>query len=162
MSESITIQGNSRKEQYSSLIPQLKALVEGETDQLAALGNIMSALKYGMSFFWVGLYTVKNNELVLGPFQGPIACTRIAFGKGVCGYCWKEQKTVIVEDVNTFSGHIACSSETKSEIVLPVFNKNKEVVMVLDVDSEQLAHFNETDKEYLEEVVHLIEKIITA
>ena len=162
MSESITIQGNSRKEQYSSLLPQLKALVEGETDQLAALGNIMSALKYGMNFFWVGIYAVKNNELVLGPFQGPIACTRIAFGKGVCGHCWKEQKTVIVEDVNTFSGHIACSSETKSEIVLPVFNKNKEVVMVLDVDSEQLAHFNETDKEYLEEVVHLIEKIITA
>jgi L-methionine (R)-S-oxide reductase len=162
MSESIIIQGNSRKEQYSSLLPQLKALVEDETDQLAALGNIMSALKYGMNFFWVGIYAVKNNELVLGPFQGLVACTRIAFGKGVCGHCWKEKKTIIVEDVNTFSGHIACSSETNSEIVLPVFNKNKEVVMVLDVDSEHLAHFNETDKEYLEEVVHLIEKIITA
>ncbi|HXP52416.1 MAG TPA: GAF domain-containing protein [Bacteroidia bacterium] len=162
MSESIIIQGNSRKEQYSSLLPQLKALVEGETDQLAALGNIMSALKYGMNFFWVGIYAVKNNELVLGPFQGPIACTRIAFGKGVCGHCWKEKKTIIVEDVNTFSGHIACSSETQSEIVLPVFNNNKEVVMVLDVDSEHLAYFNETDREYLEEVVYLIEKIIAA
>jgi L-methionine (R)-S-oxide reductase len=162
MSESIIIQGNSRQEQYSSLLPQLRALVEGETDQLAALGNIMSALKYGMNFFWVGIYAVKNNELVLGPFQGPVACTRIAFGKGVCGHCWKEKKTIIVEDVNTFSGHIACSSETQSEIVLPVFNNNKEVVMVLDVDSEHLAYFNETDKEYLEEVVYLIEKIIAA
>ena len=162
MAESIVIQGNSRKEQYTSLLPQLRALVEGETDQYAALGNLMSALKYGMNFFWVGVYAVKNNELVLGPFQGPIACTRIALGKGVCGTSWKEKKIIIVEDVDKFPGHIACSSESRSEIVLPVFNQQGEVTMVLDVDSEHLANFNQTDEQYLKEVVELIEKIINA
>jgi L-methionine (R)-S-oxide reductase len=162
MAESIVIQGNSRKEQYTSLLPQLRALVEGETDQYAALGNLMSALKYGMNFFWVGVYAVKNNELVLGPFQGPIACTRIALGKGVCGTSWKEKKIIIVEDVDKFPGHIACSSESRSEIVLPVFNQQGEVTMVLDVDSEHLANFNQTDEQYLKEVVELIEKIIIA
>jgi len=162
MAESIVIQGNSRKEQYTSLLPQLRALVEGETDQYAALGNLMSALKYGMNFFWVGVYIVKNNELVLGPFQGPIACTRIALGKGVCGTSWKEKKIIIVEDVDKFPGHIACSSESRSEIVLPVFNQQGEVTMVLDVDSEHLANFNQTDEQYLKEVVELIEKIIIA
>ncbi len=160
MSESLVIQGNSRKEQYLSLLPQLKALVEGETDKWAALGNIMSAIKYGMNFFWVGIYVVKNNELVLGSFQGTVACTRIAFGKGVCGHCWKEKKTIIVENVDAFAGHIACSSESKSEIVLPVFDKKGEVVMVLDVDSEHLAHFDQTDEQYLKEVVQIIEKIL--
>jgi len=115
-----------------------------------------------MDFFWVGLYHVKNNELVLGPFQGTVACTRIAFGKGVCGHCWKEKRTVIVDDVDRFEGHIACSSLTKSEIVLPIFNKKGEVVMVLDVDSEHLAHFDETDERYLEEIVKVIENIINA
>jgi len=162
MAESFTITGSSRKELYISLIPQLKALVEGETDKWASLGNIMSALKYGMNFFWVGIYSVKGKELVLGPFQGTVACTRIAFGKGVCGYCWKEKKVVIVDDVDKFDGHIACSSESKSEIVLPVFGKNGEVAMVLDVDSEHLAHFSETDEFYLKQVVQIIEKIITA
>ncbi len=162
MAESFTITGSSRKEQYISLIPQLKALVEGETDKWASLGNIMSALKYGMNFFWVGIYSVKGKELVLGPFQGTIACTRIAFGKGVCGYCWKEEKVVIVDDVDKFDGHIACSSESKSEIVLPVFGKNGEVAMVLDVDSEHLAYFSETDELYLQEVVQIIETIINA
>lgn len=162
MAESLTVAGNSRKEQYISLIPQLKALVEGETDKWASLGNIMSALKYGMNFFWVGLYVVKNNELVLGPFQGTVACTRIAFGKGVCGYCWKEKKTVIVPDVDQFAGHIACSSDSKSEIVLPVFDKKGDVAMVFDLDSEHLAYFDETDEQYLKEVVLLIEKIINA
>jgi L-methionine (R)-S-oxide reductase len=162
MAENLAVTGNSRKEQYSSLLPQIKALVEGETDTFAALGNIMSALKYGMDFFWVGLYQVKNNELVLGPFQGTVACTRIAFGKGVCGHCWKEKRTVIVDDVDRFEGHIACSSLTKSEIVLPVFNKKGEVVMVLDVDSEHLAHFDETDERYLQEIVKVIENIINA
>jgi L-methionine (R)-S-oxide reductase len=162
MAEAFTITGSSRKEQYISLIPQLKALVEGETDKWASLGNIMSALKYGMNFFWVGIYSVKGNELVLGPFQGTIACTRIAFGKGVCGYCWKEKKVVIVDDVDKFDGHIACSSESRSEIVLPVFRKDGEVAMILDVDSEHLAHFSETDEFYLQQVVQIIETIINA
>lgn len=162
MAESLVVSGNTRQEQYTSLLPQLKALVEGETDTLAALGNMMSALKYGMDFYWVGLYAVKGNELVLGPFQGPVACTRIGFGKGVCGYTWKEKKTVIVPDVDKFDGHIACSSETKSEIVLPVFNKKGEVAMVLDIDSEKPDHFNNTDEKYLGEVVRIIEHIINA
>jgi len=162
MAESLVVSGNTRQEQYTSLLPQLKALVEGETDTLAALGNMMSALKYGMDFYWVGLYSVKGNELVLGPFQGPVACTRIGFGKGVCGYTWKERKTVIVPDVDKFDGHIACSSETKSEIVLPVFNKKGEVAMVLDIDSEKPDHFSNTDEKYLGEVVRIIEHIINA
>jgi GAF domain-containing protein len=162
MAESLVVSGNTRQEQYTSLLPQLKALVEGETDTLAALGNMMAALKYGMDFYWVGLYAVKGNELVLGPFQGPVACTRIGFGKGVCGYTWKEKKTVIVPDVDKFDGHIACSSETKSEIVLPVFNKKGEVAMVLDIDSEKLNHFSNTDEKYLGEVVGIIEHIINA
>lgn len=168
MSESITISGTTKQEKYASLLPQLKSLAE-EPDQYAALGNIISALKYGMGFFWVGIYFVKekgerekdkgeaNSELVLGPFQGMVACTRIGFGKGVCGYAWKNKKTIIVDDVNTFEGHIACSSESKSEIVLPVFGKNKEVIMVLDVDSDKFADFDATDESGLTEVVHLIE-----
>lgn len=162
MAESLVIEGNSRKEQYVSLLPQIKALVEGETDRLAALGNIMAALKYGMDFFWVGLYEVKNNELVLSAFQGPIACTRIAMGKGVCGTCWKEKKTILVDDVDEFPGHIACSSLSRSEIVLPVFNKQGEVVMVFDIDSEHLAHFSSVDEQYLKEVVAIIENIVNA
>jgi len=178
LAETITVSGNSRLEQYPSLLPQLKSLAE-ESDQFAALGNIISALKYGMSFFWVGLYVVKlkakseklnvepdstfniqNSELVLGPFQGTVACTRIGFGKGVCGSAWKNKKMVIVDDVNTFDGHIACSSESKSEIVLPVFGKTGDVVMILDVDSDQLADFTSTDELWLTEVVHIIESIV--
>ena len=159
MAESITISGTTKEEKYASLLPQLKSLAE-ETDVYAALGNIISALKYGMNFFWVGLYIVKNNELVLGPFQGTVACTRIAFGKGVCGYAWKNKKTVLVEDVNTFEGHIACSTESKSEIVLPVFGRNREVKMVLDVDSDRLADFTAIDEEWLTKVVSIIEGII--
>ncbi len=162
MAESLTVTGSSRKEQYISLLPQIKTLVEGETDKWPSLGNIMSALKYGMNFFWVGLYIVKGNELVLGPFQGTVACTRISFGKGVCGYSWKEKKVIVVDNVDTFAGHIACSSASKSEIVLPVYDKKGEVVMVLDVDSEQIANFDKTDEHYLTEVVHIIEKIINA
>lgn len=161
MAESITVSGNTRQEQYASLLPQLKALAE-EPDMTAALGNLMSALKYGMGFFWVGLYAVKGNELVLGPFQGTVACTRIGLGKGVCGYAWKNKQTVMVADVDKFEGHIACSSESKSEIVLPVFDKKGEVVMVLDIDSEQLAYFGNTDEQYLTQVVHIIENIINA
>src|SRR5688572_4596009 len=131
MAESIEIKGNTKDEQYTSLITQIKALCEGEKDLTANLANISSALKYGMNFFWVGFYLVKDNELVLGPFQGTIACTRIAFGKGVCGTAWKKKETIVVEDVDKFPGHIACSSLSKSEIVLPVFNKNKEVIAIL-------------------------------
>ncbi len=159
MTDTITISGNTREEKYVSLIPQLKALAE-ERDLYAALGNVISALKYGLDFFWVGIYIVKDNELVLGPFQGTVACTRIAFGKGVCGYAWENKKAVIVNDVDKFPGHIACSSESKSEIVLPVLGKNGEVIMVLDIDSDQLADFNNTDEVYLSEVVKIIEAVL--
>jgi|SRR6185312_1205351 len=162
MAETLAVTGSTRQEQYTSLLPQLKALVEGETDTIAALGNIMAALKYGMDFYWVGIYSVKGKELVLGPFQGPVACTRIGFGKGVCGYTWKMKKTVLVPDVDKFDGHIACSSETKSEIVLPVFDKKGEVAMVLDIDSEKLDNFSEVDEKHLAEVVRIIENIINA
>jgi len=159
MAESILISGTTRQEKYVSLLPQIKSLAE-EPDQYVAMGNIISALKYSMDFFWAGLYIVKNNELVLGPFQGTVACTRIGFGKGVCGYVWKNKKTLIVDDVNTFEGHIVCSSESKSEIVLPVFGKIGEVIMVLDIDSNRLADFNATDELWLTQVVHIIENII--
>lgn len=159
MAETIIVSGTTRIEKYASLLPQLKGLAE-EHDQYAALGNIISALKYGIEFFWVGLYIVKNNELVLGPFQGTVACTRIGFGKGVCGVAWKNKKSVIVDDVNAFPGHIACSTESKSEIVLPVFGKNNEVVMVLDIDSDRFSDFNSADKLWLTEAVHIIESIV--
>lgn len=160
MAESLTITGTTKDERYQSLLPQVKALVEGESDVIANLCNVMSALKFGMEFFWVGIYAVKGNELVLGPFQGPVACTRIGFGKGVCGYAWQNKQAVIVEDVDKFPGHIACSSASRSEIVIPGFDSNGEVVFVLDVDSDQLADFDETDKKYLEQIVSIIEKII--
>ena len=159
MAESLVLTGTTKKEKYESLIPQIKALVEGESDYIANISNIMSALKHGMDWFWVGIYFVKQEQLVLGPFQGPIACTRIAFGKGVCGTSWKEKKTIIVEDVEKFPGHIACSSLSKSEIVLPAFDINGNVTLVLDVDSEHLATFDETDKIYLEQVMRLIENL---
>jgi|SRR6185312_380174 len=159
MAESITISGTTKEEKYTSLLPQLKSLAE-EPDVYAALGNVISALKYSMNFFWVGLYIVKDNELVLGPFQGTIACTRIGFGKGVCGYAWKNKKNVVVDDVDTFEGHIACSTESKSEIVLPVFGKTGDVLMVLDIDSTHLADFDSFDELKLTEVVHIIESIV--
>lgn len=162
MAESINIPSDivDKTAKYQSLIPQIKALVEGEKDFIANLSNIMSALKYGMDFFWVGCYFVKDNELVLGPFQGPVACTRIALGKGVCGTSWKEKKTIIVQDVDKFPGHIACSSDSKSEIVLPVFNNNKDVALVLDIDSAELNTFDTIDQQYLEEIVQLIESLL--
>lgn len=159
MAESIIIGGTTKQEKYAFLLPLLKSLAE-ETDQYAALGNIISALKYGMGFFWAGLYMVKKDELVLGPFQGTVACTRIGFGKGVCGYAWKNKKTVIVDDVDTFEGHIACSSDSKSEIVLPVYGKTGEVIMVLDIDSNLLADFDSIDELWLTEVIHIIENIV--
>ncbi|MCC6838289.1 MAG: GAF domain-containing protein [Bacteroidia bacterium] len=159
MAESLIITGTSKQEKYESLLPQIKALVEGESDYIANISNIMSALKFGMNWFWVGVYFVKDHQLVLGPFQGPIACTRIALGKGVCGTSWKEKKTIIVEDVELFPGHIACSSLSKSEIVVPAFDKEGNVTLVLDVDSEHLATYDETDKNYLEQIVRIIEQL---
>ncbi|MDD3356234.1 MAG: GAF domain-containing protein [Dysgonamonadaceae bacterium] len=145
--------GNVCKEElYNSLYPQICSLIEDETDIIANLANVSAALKEYFNFFWVGFYLVKNNQLVLGPFQGPVACTRIAYGKGVCGTAWKENKTIIVPDVNQFPGHIACSSLSQSEIVIPIVHNNQ-VVAVLDVDSEHLNHFDETDKRYLTKIV---------
>lgn len=158
MAESIQVSGTTKTEKYESLLPQLKGLVEGEPDFIANLSNIMSALKFTMDFFWVGIYFVKENQLVLGPFQGPVACTRIAYGKGVCGKAWELKKTIVVEDVDKFPGHIACSSRSRSEIVLPAF-KNGEVTLILDVDSEHLSCFDHTDQKYLELVIQLIETL---
>lgn len=147
---------NSTKEDvYISLTPQIKALIEGEVDLVANLANVAAALKEAFDFFWVGFYIVKNNQLVLGPFQGPIACTRIGYGKGVCGTSWKENKTIIVDDVNEFPGHIACSSFSQSEIVVPII-RNNEVVAVLDVDSDKLSQFDEIDQKYLTEIVEYL------
>jgi GAF domain-containing protein len=143
---------NNKEDKYISLYPQLNALIDGETDLIANLANVAAALKEAFNFFWVGFYIIKDNQLVLGPFQGPIACTRIAYGKGVCGTSWKENKTIIVDDVNQFPGHIACSSLSQSEIVIPIV-RNNHVVAVLDVDSEYLNHFDEVDKKYLTEIV---------
>jgi GAF domain-containing protein len=149
----------NKKERYDILIPQIESLVEGESNTVANLSNIAAALKQTMNFFWVGFYIVKNDQLVLGPFQGPIACTRINFGKGVCGTSWKEKKTILVPNVDDFPGHIACSSASKSEIVLPAF-KNGEVALVLDVDSDVLNDFDDTDRESLEKVMRIIEKLL--
>jgi L-methionine (R)-S-oxide reductase len=147
---SISLEGDKR-ERYETLIPQIKALVEGESDLIANLANITAALKEGMGFFWVGFYLVKEGELVLGPFQGPIACTRIRKGKGVCGTSWAEDRTLIVPNVDEFPGHIACSSASKSEIVVP-FHQGGEVSMILDVDSDRLSDFDEVDQEFLEQL----------
>ena len=156
MAESVIIdQTLTKAEKYQALLPQIEALTTGETDVIANLANGMAALKFGFHFFWVGAYLVKQGELVLGPFQGPVACTRIAFNRGVCGACYTGQETIIVPNVEAFPGHIACSSDSKSEIVVPVF-KNKQIVMVLDVDSDQLASFDETDKLYLEQLAALM------
>jgi GAF domain-containing protein len=156
MAEELHITANSKEEKYKQLVPQIKALTEGETDLVANMANICSALKYGMNFFWVGFYLVKQTELVLGPFQGPVACTRIAKGKGVCGTSWDKAQTLIVPDVDKFPGHIACSSLSKSEIVLPVFNSKCEVVAVLDVDSDELNSFDKTDETYLLKIISIL------
>ena len=140
---------------YAELLPQLRSLIQGEPDLIANLANVTAALKEVFGFFWVGFYLVKDDELVLGPFQGPIACTRIVYGRGVCGTAWKEQKTVIVPDVEAFPGHIACSSLSKSEIVVPLWFEGR-VVGVLDVDSDRLNSFDETDARNLEEVCKMI------
>jgi L-methionine (R)-S-oxide reductase len=152
MAESLYITGHSKTEKYVSLFPQLKALCEGEHDMIANLANISAALKQAFGFFWVGFYVVRGNELVLGPFQGPIACTRIVSGRGVCGTAWKEKRAIVVPDVEQFPGHIACSSDSKSEIVVPVFDQAGKVTMVLDVDSDALNDFDAADEKHLVEI----------
>jgi L-methionine (R)-S-oxide reductase len=159
MAETLIIPTNASREIiYQSLLPQIQALVAGETDLTANLANIAAALKQGLNFFWVGFYIVKEGQLVLGPFQGPIACTRIHFDRGVCGACYSHREVIVVPDVEQFPGHIACSSATKSEIVLPAFNKG-EVYLVLDIDSDKLDDFNEVDKQALSKLMSLIESL---
>ena len=155
MAEDLIVVGGGKEEKYLSLYPQIKSLIEGEEDLIANLANISAALKEQFDFFWVGFYLVKNDSLVLGPFQGPVACTRIALGKGVCGTAWKNMETIIVPDVEAFPGHIACSSLSKSEIVIPII-RNSRVLGVLDVDSDQLNAFDDTDRKYLEKIIDLV------
>lgn len=156
MSEDLIIKGSNKKELYENLIPQIKSLVEGEPDSIANMANISACLKDTFHFWWVGFYRVVGDELVLGPFQGPLACTRIKKGKGVCGTAWQKAETVVVPDVDAFPGHIACSSLSRSEIVVPIV-KNGEVIAVLDIDSEKLNTFDDIDRKYLEELVlHMV------
>ncbi|PZX61914.1 GAF domain-containing protein [Hydrotalea sandarakina] len=155
MSENFIKATGNKQQQYNNLLPQIAGIVEGETDLIANLANITAMLKEQFNWLWVGFYWVKENMLVLGPFQGPIACTRIQKGKGVCGTAWQQANTVIVPDVNAFPGHIACSSLSQSEIVVPIIHKG-EVVGVLDVDADTVNQFDETDKLYLEQIVQLI------
>jgi L-methionine (R)-S-oxide reductase len=162
MAEDLNIISGTKTEQYESLIPQIVGLLEGETDLVANLANVVASLKEQFGWLWVGFYLVKpapgtigDAELVLAPFQGPVACTRIRKGKGVCGTCWQQASTIMVPDVEKFPGHIACSSLSKSEIVVPVI-RNGKVLAVLDVDSDQLNHFDKTDKFYLEKIIELI------
>ena len=155
MAEDLKIISSSKEEQYQSLIPQIQSLLEGEPDVIANMGNICAALKEQFNFLWVGFYIVKNDVLVLGPFQGPVACTRISYGRGVCGTSWKEKKVLIVPDVDAFPGHIACSSVSKSEIVIPVMRNNL-VVAILDVDSSELNNFNHSDEQYLSQLLELL------
>lgn len=156
MADDLKINATTKEGIYKELLPQIQALVEDEKDLTANLANICAALKYSMNFFWVGFYLVKENQLVLGPFQGPVACTRIQKGKGVCGACWEKGETISVPDVDQFPGHIACSSLSKSELVIPLFNTNAEVVGVLDVDSDTLNTFDETDALYLKKICELL------
>jgi len=155
MAEDLLIAKGTKEEQYESLLPQIKALLEGEPDLIANLANITGALKEQFNWLWIGFYLVKNDELVLGPFQGPVACTRIKKEKGVCGASWAKAETLIVPDVEKFSGHIACSSLSRSEIVVPII-RNKNVVGVLDADSIELNQYDNIDQKYLQEIVELI------
>ena len=155
MAEDLIINKGSKQQQFQSLIPQVRALLEGETDLIANLANVAAALKAQFGWLWVGFYLVKNNQLVVGPFQGPVACSRIQKGRGVCGTAWAEERAIIVPDVEKFPGHIACSSLSRSEIVIPIF-RNNQIIGVLDVDSVNLDEFDETDQKYLEEILDLI------
>jgi GAF domain-containing protein len=155
MSEHLVVAGQTKAERYASLLPQIKALIEGESNLVANLANIAAALHEAFGFWWVGFYLVEGDELVLGPFQGPVACTRIGRGRGVCGTAWQKGQTIVVEDVEQFPGHIACSSASRSEIVVPMWKGNK-VWGVLDIDSEKLATFDECDQEWLEKLCQMI------
>jgi GAF domain-containing protein len=155
MAEDLNIHSGTKQEQYEALIPQIQGLLQGENNLVANLANISAALKEQFNWWWVGFYWIHEDELVLGPFQGPVACTRIKKGRGVCGGAWEQEKTLIVADVEKFPGHIACSSASKSEIVVPVYQHNK-IVGVLDVDSEHLSQFDEIDQLYLEKIVALL------
>ena len=148
-------------EKYQLLTEQIRALIEGETDSIAVMANVCAAIHEAMGFWWTGFYRVLNGELVLGPFQGPVACMHIGFGKGVCGTAWKDGRTIIVPDVEQFPGHIACSSLSRSEIVVPVFSKDGAVVAVLDIDSKELSTFDETDQTYLEEICKMFSYLCT-
>ena len=156
MAEELQIIGHTKEEKYKALLPQIDALLDGEGDMVANMANTCAALKQYFQFLWVGFYLVKENQLVLGPFQGPVACTRIQKGKGVCGTSWQKAEIIIVDDVEQFPGHIACSSLSKSEIVLPIFNYNKEIIGVLDVDSEYLSSFDLVDANYLQQIIELL------
>ena len=156
MSEDLSIVQGTKQQQYESLIPQIKGLIQGEPDLIANLANIAAALKEQFGWLWVGFYLVKREELVVGPFQGPVACTRIRKGMGVCGSAWAAERTLIVPDVEKFPGHISCNSLSRSEIVVPII-RLEEMIAVLDADSSKLAAFDETDQHYLQEIVKLIE-----
>ena len=156
MAEEIHLINASKEEQYLSLLPQIEGLIAGETDLTANMANVCAALKAQFNFFWVGFYVVKGDELVLGPFQGPVACTRIAKGRGVCGQAWQQKHVLLVPDVDAFPGHIACSSLSKSEVVIPLFDTNGEVKAVLDVDSDSLNDFDEIDVTYLSKLCTLL------
>lgn len=152
------VEGKAGEEVYELLCKTVEALLESESDLIANLGNAAAAIRQMLDFWWVGFYLVKEGQLVLGPFQGPVACTRIPFDRGVCGACYTRRQTIVVDDVDAFPGHIACSSESRSEIVIPVFNRNGTVAMVLDIDSEIPARFTEEDKKGLECIARLLEK----
>ena len=155
MSEELKVANGTKAEKYSELLPQIKAVVSGETDLIANMANVASMLHETFRFWWTGFYRVTDDELVLGPFQGPLACTRIAKGKGVCGTAWQQGRTVIVPDVEAFPGHIACSSQSRSEIVVPVMSQGR-VIAVLDIDSAELNTFDETDKLYLIQIASML------
>lgn len=155
MAEDLTVIAGTKEEQYQFLLPQIRALLEGENDQIANLANVSAALKQQFDWFWVGFYIVRDSELVVGPFQGPIACTRIQKGRGVCGQCWVQEKTLVVDNVNDFPGHIACNIRSQSEIVIPVKKEGK-VVMVLDIDSDELNQFDAVDVEYLQKIIEFL------
>ena len=159
MAEQLELISGNKEELYGSLMPQIKALIGDEVDSIANLANVSAALKEAFHFFWVGFYLVKDDELVLGPFQGPIACTRIKKGRGVCGTAWEKKETIIVDDVEAFPGHIACSAISKSEIVVPIV-KNNAVIGVLDVDSDELATFDEIDEKHLTQLCHWLGSIL--
>ncbi|UTH73928.1 GAF domain-containing protein [Chromobacterium sp. IIBBL 290-4] len=162
MAENLIIEGISKEEKYQTLLPQTHALIKGETDLIAALANLASALNMTFNSLWTGFYLVKGEQLVLGPFQGPIACTRIPYGRGVCGTAWQQNQTLVVEDVDAFPGHIACSSSARSEIVVPIRDTAGKVAAVLDIDSDELGSFDQIDAAYLERIVAPLSPLLSA